>query len=244
MKVLTSDAVQDPTRVEARVRREVAMRRHTHEKMNAERKLTDEQRRDKKEVKKADQEKKGIYGAVFKYASVWPMIVAPAEIYLSSRVKVLSDPAHQFKVRKNAEQLSLTGVTIFNPQFNMVYVEGSGKGIKTYKRLMMNRIAWTEAARPRGAEDVVLEDDNPDGEAESSNAVKTTVIDEAGDGRASLEDNRCFLVWEGQLRDRVFNSFKGHSSPTDRDAKEILGEKLRGYWDQAKNWKPEEEELF
>ena len=47
MKVLTSDAVQDPTRVEARVRREVAMRKHTHDKMNAERKLTDEQRRDK-----------------------------------------------------------------------------------------------------------------------------------------------------------------------------------------------------
>ena len=67
MKVLTSDAVQDPTRVEARVRREVAMRKHTHEKMNAERKLTDEQRREKIETKKAEEEKKGIYGAVFKF---------------------------------------------------------------------------------------------------------------------------------------------------------------------------------
>lgn len=67
MKVLTSDAIQDPTRVEARVRREVAMRKHTHEKMNAERKLTDEQRREKIESKKLDEEKKGIVGAVFKY---------------------------------------------------------------------------------------------------------------------------------------------------------------------------------
>ncbi len=67
MRVLTSDAVQDPTRVEARVRREVAMRKHGHEKMNAERKLTDEQRREKVENKKTDEEKKGIYGAVFKY---------------------------------------------------------------------------------------------------------------------------------------------------------------------------------
>ena len=66
MKVLTSDAVQDPTRVEARVRREVAMRKHTHEKMNAERKLTDDQRREKVETKKIEEEKKGIYGAVFK----------------------------------------------------------------------------------------------------------------------------------------------------------------------------------
>jgi U4/U6 small nuclear ribonucleoprotein PRP3 len=67
MKVLTSDAVQDPTRVEARVRREVAMRKHGHEKMNAERKLTDEQRREKTENKKLEEEKRGIHGAVFKF---------------------------------------------------------------------------------------------------------------------------------------------------------------------------------
>jgi U4/U6 small nuclear ribonucleoprotein PRP3 len=66
MKVLTSDAVQDPTRVEARVRSEVAMRKHGHEKMNAERKLTAEQRREKIEMKKVEEEKKGIYGVVFK----------------------------------------------------------------------------------------------------------------------------------------------------------------------------------
>jgi len=72
MKVLTSDAIQDPTRVEARVRREVAMRKHTHEKMNSERKLTDEQRREKKENKKVDEEKKGIFGAVYKYVHLYP----------------------------------------------------------------------------------------------------------------------------------------------------------------------------
>lgn len=67
MKVLTSDAVQDPTRVEARVRREVAMRKHQHEKMNAERKLNDEERRQKIDTKKAEEDKKGVYGAVYKY---------------------------------------------------------------------------------------------------------------------------------------------------------------------------------
>ena len=64
MKVLTSDAVQDPTRVEARVRREVAMRKHGHEKMNAERKLTDDQRREKVETKKVEEEKKEQAGMV------------------------------------------------------------------------------------------------------------------------------------------------------------------------------------
>ena len=60
----------------------------------------------------------------------------------------------------------------------------------------------------------------------------------------SLEDNKCWLIWEGQLRDRAFNNFKPRSCPTDSTAKEVLGSKLAGYWDQAKNWKPEEEELF
>ncbi|RXW23253.1 hypothetical protein EST38_g2603 [Candolleomyces aberdarensis] len=233
MRVLTSDAVQDPTRVEARVRREVAMRKHGHEKANAERKLTDEQRREKKENKKLDEEKRGIFGAVYK-------------------VKILSDPSHQFKVRKNADQLNLTGICIFNPQFNMVYVEGAPKFMKNYKRLLLHRIAWTEAARPRGGEDVELE--NPDSDVEgngdggdeegvgASSAKKGKAAE--GENEKSLEDNTCHLIWEGALRDRQFVGFKAKSCPTDRDAKEFLGEKLKGYWDMAKNWKPEEEELF
>lgn len=70
MKVLTSDAVQDPTKVEARVRREVAMRKLTHEKMNEDRKLTDEQRKAKIEAKKTEEEKKGLYGAVYRYVHI------------------------------------------------------------------------------------------------------------------------------------------------------------------------------
>ncbi|KII84667.1 hypothetical protein PLICRDRAFT_46061 [Plicaturopsis crispa FD-325 SS-3] len=224
MKVLTSDAVQDPTRVEARVRREVAMRKHGHEKMNAERKLTDEQRREKIENKKVEEEKKGIFGAVFK-------------------VKTLTDPAHRFKVRKNAEQYNLTGVCIFNPSFSMVYVEGAFKFIRNYKRLMLSRIAWTEAARPRGAEDVEVDDGDSDAEGASGDAKgKGKAVDT--ENPVSLENNKCYLVWEGQLRDRAFSNFKPKQCPTDSAAKEVLGTKLSGYWDQAKNWKPEDEELL
>ncbi|KAG1732194.1 pre-mRNA processing factor 3-domain-containing protein [Suillus paluster] len=231
MKVLTSDAVQDPTRVEARVRKEVAMRKHNHEKMNAERKLTDEQRRDKKENKKSEEEKKGIMGAVFK-------------------VKTLTDPSHRFKVRKNAEQFNLTGVCIFNPAFSMVYVEGAARLVQKYRHLMIDRIAWTEAARPRGGEDVVIDNGGEEEEAQSNSGADGS-NGGGGDGAgkqpeemASLENNACYLVWEGQLRDRAFNTFKPRGCPTDAMAKEVLGQKLAGYWDQAKNWKPEEEELF
>ncbi|KAG7090817.1 hypothetical protein E1B28_009901 [Marasmius oreades] len=227
MKVLTSDAVQDPTRVEAKVRREVAMRKHTHEKMNTERKLTDEQRREKLENKKVEEEKKGIYGAVYK-------------------VKKLTDPSHQFKVRKNAEQLNLTGVCIFNPNFSMVYVEGAAKFIRNYRRLMTVRIAWTEAARPREGEDVEIDNDAEEGDEVHAGGSSSAVDVENSNDQAAggLEGNRCDLIWEGLLKHREFNTFKARSCPTDGAAKELLGERLKGYWDQAKNWKPEEEELF
>jgi U4/U6 small nuclear ribonucleoprotein PRP3 len=168
---------------------------------------------------------------------------------------VLADPAHQFKVRKNADQLNLTGVCIFNSQFNLVYVEGAAKFIRNYKRLMLHRIAWTEAARPRGGEDVELEDPESDAEDASTadkgkgkaKADSTTAAVDGGEKAPetkSLDDNACYLVWEGALRDREFNGFKARTCPTDREARDALGEKLKGYWDVAKNWKPEEEELY
>ena len=218
MKVLTSDAVQDPTRVEARVRREVAMRKHTHDKMNAERKLTDEQRRDKVETKKAEEDKKGIVGAVFK-------------------VSTLSDPAHRFKVRKNAEQLALTGLVIFNPAFSMVYVEGAAKFMRSYKRLMLHRIAWTEAARARGEEEVELAEGD-EGEATEAGQERAGPSNE----EVSLEGNRCDLVWEGPVRERAFTNLRPKSCPTDSAARDALGAKLMSYWDMAKNYKAEDEE--
>ncbi|CAL1709258.1 unnamed protein product [Somion occarium] len=240
MKVLTSDAVQDPTRVEARVRREVAIRKHTHEKMNVERKLTEEQKKEKIENKKMEEEKKGIYGALFKYVkSLLCYSFSRSKHLFACRVKTLSDPSHRFKVRKNAEQMGLTGVCIFHPNFAMVYVEGGSKFIRQYKRLMLHRIAWTEAARERGAEEVEIERGEDEETTAAAEASKS-----AGEPRVSLEDNKCYLIWEGQLRDRAFNNFKPKSCPTDAAAKEVLGTKLSGYWDQAKNWKPEEEELF
>ena len=220
MKVLTSDAVQDPTKVEAKVRREVANRKLAHEKMNAERKLTDDQRREKIQAKQAEEDRKGVWGAVYK-------------------VLKLSDPAHQFKVRKNAEQNALSGICIFHPAFSLVYVEGAAKFMRKYRRLMTERIDWTQAAQPRGAEDVELEGE------ESGSAPPIASTSKEGEPDAlGLENNACYLVWEGPVRERAFSGFKAKAAPTDMMAKETLGDKLKGYWDMAKNFKPEEEELF
>jgi U4/U6 small nuclear ribonucleoprotein PRP3 len=126
----------------------------------------------------------------------------------------------------------------------MIYAEGASKFIRNYKRLMLHRMAWTEAARPRGAEDVEL--DNGYDESEGGDPKGKGKAEETDEGgiQVSLENNKCYLVWEGQIRDRAFSNFKPKSCPTDGSAKEVLGPKLSGYWDQAKNWRPEEEELF
>lgn len=122
----------------------------------------------------------------------------------------------------------------------MVYVEGAAKYLRAYKRLMMHRIVWTEAARAR--DDVEIDDTNS--EAANAAGPSTAAPEGSGENTDSLEDNKCYLIWEGLLRDRSFNQFKVRSCPTDASAKDVLGDKLKGYWDQAKNWKPEEEEFY
>lgn len=67
MRVLTQDAISDPTKIEAQVRREMVAREKGHLKMNAERKLTEEERKEKVANKKVADEAKGIGAACYKY---------------------------------------------------------------------------------------------------------------------------------------------------------------------------------
>jgi U4/U6 small nuclear ribonucleoprotein PRP3 len=66
MKVLTSDAVQDPTKVEAKVRKEVTARANKHEHDNEARKLTVEQRQEKDYQKMLAKERQAVFAAVYK----------------------------------------------------------------------------------------------------------------------------------------------------------------------------------
>ncbi|KAG0142739.1 hypothetical protein CROQUDRAFT_662132 [Cronartium quercuum f. sp. fusiforme G11] len=202
MKVLTSDAVADPTKIEARVRREMLQRRKAHEKANEARQLTDEQRKAKIEKKREEDECKGIFTTVYK-------------------IKYLTNASHRFKVRKNAEQNNLTGVLIFNPRFALVVVEGGTKGIRAYKNLMLNRIDWTEEPRSRTPQE------NENDEEKKVEEDEQVII--------NLSENKCELIWEGESRERCFNSFRPKNCPSDSIAKEFLGSKL-GFWDVAKKW--------
>ena len=66
MRVLTQEAVLDPTKIENQVRREMIARERGHLKMNAERKLTDEARREKIHTKAEEDAAKGIGALCFK----------------------------------------------------------------------------------------------------------------------------------------------------------------------------------
>ena len=103
----------------------MAKRLATHEKANADRKLTPEQRKQKNIKKLKEDTTAGVCVAVF-------------------RVRNLNNPARKFKVETNAKQLFMTGCTVLYEDVNVVVVEGGPKQVKKYKQLMLKRIKWEE----------------------------------------------------------------------------------------------------
>jgi len=130
MRVLGSEAVQDPTEIEKEVRRQMAERQRNHELRNQERKLSKQERKEKKRQKLLKDRGAQLCVAVF-------------------RIKDLSDGRKRFKVDVNAVENHMTGVIIMQPGFNIVIVEGGPKAIRRFRRLMLSRIDWrAEATQP------------------------------------------------------------------------------------------------
>ncbi|XP_050411583.1 U4/U6 small nuclear ribonucleoprotein Prp3 [Patella vulgata] len=125
MRVLGQEAVQDPTKIEAHVRAQMAKREKAHEEANAARKLTAEQRREKKMKKIKEDTSLGVHVAVY-------------------RVRDLKNPAIKFKVETNANQLFMTGIVILYRDCNAIVIEGGPKQQRKFKRLMLHRIKWQD----------------------------------------------------------------------------------------------------
>jgi U4/U6 small nuclear ribonucleoprotein PRP3 len=204
MRVLGEEAVRDPTAVEQRVNKEIRERLEQHIQGNEERKLTKEQRLEKLIANQEKDIAKGVHCLVF-------------------RVESLANGRHRFKINKTAEQLSLTGICIFNPKFNLIVVEGGPYSITKFKKLMINRIDWTENVVPlEGAED-----EAPDQPTTGS------AVDPA--------NNKCALVWEGEVKQRGFRKFTTERCPTDAMAKEKLERgRMENMWTLAKDSAPKE----
>ncbi|KAG2779057.1 hypothetical protein JG687_00006870 [Phytophthora cactorum] len=142
MRVLSEQAVADPSAIERKVREQIAQREKNHEMRNLARKLTPEERREKKLRKIKEDAAGDIHVALFK-------------------VPDLSNPQHRFKVDVNAQQYHLTGGVLLckDSNINMVVVEGGKKAIKQYTKLMMRRIDWN------GAREAEHESDSEDEDA-------------------------------------------------------------------------------
>lgn len=213
MRVLGEQAVKDPTAVEARVNREIADRREKHETANAERKLTKEERREKLARQQEADAEKGIQMTVY-------------------RIDSLANGRNRFKISKNAEQNALTGVCVMHPRFNLVIVEGGSHSINNYRKLMMNRIDWTENAGPNAVRE---------GNREAQAAWLAAEDEQTGELK-DLSHNTCELVWEGQVKTRAFRKWLGaRVCETDSQAKDVLARaKLENFWVLAKSAKQNE----
>uniref|UniRef100_K3W6M6 Uncharacterized protein n=1 Tax=Globisporangium ultimum (strain ATCC 200006 / CBS 805.95 / DAOM BR144) TaxID=431595 RepID=K3W6M6_GLOUD len=148
MRVLADQAVADPSAIERKVRQQVAQREKNHEMRNLARKLTPEERREKKLRKIKEDAAGDIHVAVFK-------------------VPDLSNPQHRFKVDVNAQQFHLTGGVLIckEDNLNMVVVEGGKKAIKHYTRLLTKRIQWLASSEHGDSDND--DSDNDDDDAES-----------------------------------------------------------------------------
>ena len=66
MRVLGNEAVQDPTKIEAHVRAQMAKRQKEHQDANAARKLTTEQRKEKKINKIKEDTSSEVHVAIYR----------------------------------------------------------------------------------------------------------------------------------------------------------------------------------
>ncbi|KHN97841.1 U4/U6 small nuclear ribonucleoprotein Prp3 [Metarhizium album ARSEF 1941] len=204
MRVLGDVAVKDPTAVEARVNREIAERHQTHIKSNEDRKLSKDQKKEKLSKNQQRDSDKGIHLLVFKISS-------------------LANGQHRYKIGMNATQLALSGICIMHPKFNLVIVEGGAWSIGKYKKLMLNRIDWTENSPSRSR------DDKP-------NSGRDWL--QAENQYGALKDmslNECKLVFEGEQKARAFRRWSSKVCETDAEAREALARaKLETFWSLAK----------
>ncbi|KAK2979306.1 hypothetical protein RJ640_013270 [Escallonia rubra] len=129
MKVLGSEATQDPTKLEMEIRSAAAEREQAHVDRNIARKLTPSEKREKKERKLFDDP-----NTVETVVSVY-------------KVNDLSHPQTRFKVDVNAQENRLTGCAVLSEGISVVVVEGGSKSIKRYGKLMLNRINWAAAVK-------------------------------------------------------------------------------------------------
>lgn len=126
MRALGNEAVQDPTKIESHVREQMAKRQKAHQDANNARKLTADQKREKKIRKIKEDTSGGVSVSVYRIRELFKF------------------QAKKYKVEMNAKQLQMTGVVGLFRDCSVVVVEGGPNQQKKFRRLMLHRIKWDE----------------------------------------------------------------------------------------------------
>jgi len=153
MRVLSEEAVADPSQVEAQVRAQMEKRKKDHEDRNARSKLSPEE----KKAKKQQRWEAGTTGnnAAESFVSVY-------------KIKELAGK-NKYLVDINAQQFHFTGVCIIVSDMpSLVVVEGGARAIKRYRKLLLRRMKWKEDA----AED----SDDSDGEGKAADGMDCQLV--------------------------------------------------------------------
>lgn len=206
MRVMGEQAIADPTAVEMLVESQIQQRHDDHVTSNQERKLTKEQQHAKLAQNQAKDAQKGLYMCVFK-------------------INTLAYGKHRYQIDQNAKQLALSGVTIFNPDLNLVIIEGGLHSISKYKKLMLQRINWQDNAPPT--------DIQAEKQANDPRWMHNT------DEQGNLKDhtsNKCTLIFEGEVKQNSFRKWGSKMCETAGEARELLARsKLDSLWALAKS---------
>jgi len=223
VRVLGSQAVLDPSKMEAKVMEQIQARKIKHERLNEERKLS------KGELSKKRERKR------------WEDVSAGVEVALF----VVGDMGHRYhrtKVDLNAQQREITGGVLEceETKLSLIICEGGPKAVKAYTRLMLVRMKWRGENFLDGEksdDDEVMEETNGNGNGNDGVGVGDANTEENGDKSAAQKfnpNNTCELVWTGMAPKRMFNSFVFQSCATSAMARKVLEAKgVAHFWDQV-----------
>lgn len=203
-KVLGDEAILDPSAAENRVRREINERKDKHLQENEERKLGKEEKAEKLARNQENDVARDVHLLVYK-------------------INNLSNGSIRWKLSKNAEQLGCTGVLILCPKFCLCICEGGPFGSRKYRKLVEERIDFTQNA--------------PDKHKETNHELKEWL--KATDAEGNLKDmsaNEARLVFAGEVKHQAFSKFSSRVCETEQDARGFLGRvKMENFWNLAKS---------
>lgn len=244
MNILADSAVQDPSKIERKVRKAYEDRYKKMMLENEKNKLTKEQKAEKVRKKFEKDIKKDCKACLFKISN-------------------LIDRKTKVKIDKNAQQLYLTGVCITNKRNNVekipsfVYVEGGPLALKKFKILLLRRIKWENSIISANNNAQNINNDNSNGLSMMLNENDNNILlndvkinEDKNDinGNANLNNvelknsKHCMLVWEGTIKKRSFEKWKLMEVTSEIRARKILSDKgMEHYWNLLLSYNYEDE---